>query len=127
MKMLKFIKKDRKRKRKFTVINVGDVIQFKGGKGYKVKKVHKANGKYHLDNIYLEPYGTWFPLSLPGDNSQDKEIWVHIRYFNYDMEQRTGSIQSVYQTEESQEPDFYRLSVEEAHKLALQYNQNKKA
>ncbi|MFD1415282.1 hypothetical protein [Oceanobacillus jeddahense] len=125
-KIFKFLKNDLKPKNKFNVINVGDVIQFKGGKGYKVKRVSKANGKYSVSNIYLEPHGTWFPLSLPGDNSLEKEIWDNIRYFNYDMEQRASSIQTVQQTSESQKSNFYHLSKEEAHKLALQYKQNKK-
>ncbi|MFD1066768.1 hypothetical protein [Oceanobacillus locisalsi] len=120
-KIFNVLKHDLKSKNKFHVINVGDVIQFKGGKGYKVKRIHKAKGKYSISNIYLEPYGTWFPISLPGDNSLEKEIWNNIRYFNYDMEQRASSIQSVSQTKESQKPDFYCLSKEEAHKQALQY------
>lgn len=59
------------------------------------------------------------PYFITGDNSLEKELWDNIRYFNYDMEQRANSIQSVKQTEESREPDFYRLSKEEAHKPAL--------
>lgn len=125
-RIFKFLKNDSKSKNKFKVINVGDIIQFKGGKGYKVKKVSKSNEECSVGNIYLEPYGTWFPIPLPGDNSLEKELWDNIRYFNYDMEQRANSIHSVKQTEESQEPDFYRLSKEDAHKLALQCIQNKK-
>ncbi|RLL39804.1 hypothetical protein D8M04_19815 [Oceanobacillus piezotolerans] len=125
-RIFKFLKNDSKLKKKINVISVGDIIQFKGGKGYKVKRVNKPNDKYSLGNIYLEPHGTWFPVPLPGDNSLEKETWDNIRYFNYDMEQRAKSIQSVVQTEESREPDFYRLSKEEAHDLALQCMQNKK-
>lgn len=64
-RIFKFLQNDTKSMNKFKVINVGDIIQFKGGKGYKVKRVNKPNEECRVDNIYLERYGTWFPISLP--------------------------------------------------------------
>ncbi|GGJ55042.1 hypothetical protein GCM10007111_16620 [Virgibacillus kapii] len=54
--------------------------------------------------------------------SDGRKGWDNIRHFNYDLGKYTNQIYAVKATNESQLPDFYRLSVDDAHRVALENN-----
>ncbi|CDQ37996.1 MULTISPECIES: hypothetical protein [Virgibacillus] len=97
------------------VICVGDMIQWKGGNAHYVRR--KDNGQ-----VYLELYQSWHPVPFPGDHQMAERGWDNIRHFNYDLGKYTNQIYAVKATNESQLPDFYRLSVDDAHRVALENN-----
>ncbi len=105
------------------MIGIGDIIQFNGGKTYTVKRFDKDKGNYK--RVYLEPYRGYHPVQFPGDKPYEDRVWESIRNLNYEMEQKSDSIYYVKKTKQSEEPDFYRLSIEDAHKKAIEYDKNK--
>jgi len=107
------------------VIGVSDIIQFNGGMAYLVKKINMDTGNFEDKKIYLEPYRGYHPVPFPGEKSYKDRVWESIRHLNYEMEQKKDSIYSITKTEQSEEPDFYKLSVEEAHKKAIEYDKNR--
>ncbi|MBU8792537.1 hypothetical protein NSA56_18035 [Oceanobacillus caeni] len=116
-------KSNLQRRKKFEVIGIGDIIQFNGGKTYTVKRYDKEKGNYQ--KVQLEPYRGYHPIPFPGDRPYENKVWESIRILNYEMEQKSDSIYSVTKTKQSEEPDFYRLSIEDAHEKAIEYNKNR--
>ncbi|WP_430786962.1 hypothetical protein VBD025_15195 [Virgibacillus flavescens] len=110
------------KKKMIDVIGVGDIIQFIGGRAYTVNRVGIG-----MSNIYLEQYSRYHPVPFSGDKPYEDRVWESIRHLNYEMKQKMDSIYSVTKTELSVEPDFYCLSVEEAHEKAIECDKNRES
>ncbi|UOR13636.1 hypothetical protein [Halobacillus amylolyticus] len=123
--MFRKLKSNLLKKGKFDVIGVGDTIQFNGGKAYTVKRYETTKSNCENNKIYFKPYRGYHPVPFPGDRPYENEVWESIRYLNYEMEQKSDSIYSVTKTKQSEEPDFYHLSIEDAHKKAIECDKNR--
>ncbi|MYL56236.1 hypothetical protein GLW20_01795 [Virgibacillus halodenitrificans] len=111
--------------KKFDVISVGDTIKFNGGKAYIVKSLEKDRSSCENKKVYLKPYSGYHPVLFPGEIPYEDRVWESIRHLNYEMEQKMDSIYSVSKAEQSEKPDFHSLSVDEAHKKAIECNEHR--
>ena len=68
-------------------LQVGDVLQFTGGKAYEVTSVQ--------NDIALKPYRSWHPVSLPKDDRFKGKVWSTIAELAHDLIDDQASIRSI--------------------------------
>ncbi|MCA0970462.1 hypothetical protein LCM20_07685 [Halobacillus litoralis] len=69
----------------------GDIVQFYGGRAYKVT-VEPSE-----DLVVLKPYRSWHPVSFPGKDPYEDSVWEDVEALNRDLVRWKSKIKSIDQ------------------------------
>ncbi|MGP4059565.1 hypothetical protein [Halobacillus sp. H74] len=77
-------------------IRIGNIIQLYGGKAYKVTTYEGDENQHPTHHkVYLEPYRSWHPVSLPEVDPYKSRVWDSIQELNEELLQKSERILSI--------------------------------